>query len=163
MKKFFITIICILILFVYQITKTNGASLKPVSTNFVVIKNRKVFLDVADNREKITQGLMGVDNIEENQGMVFLFKKPDYKTFWMKNMKISLDIVFISNEKVVKMYKEVPVCEKNPCPLYGSKYKIDSVIEFKKGFCEKYNVKIGDKITFSQDIKRKKAGLKENY
>ncbi|OGI00014.1 MAG: hypothetical protein A2039_02275 [Candidatus Melainabacteria bacterium GWA2_34_9] len=162
MKKIVITIICILILFVYQITKTNGESLKPVSTDFVVIKNQKVFLDVADNREKITRGLMGVDNIAENQGMVFLFKKHDYKTFWMKNMKIPLDIVFISNEKIAKIYKEVPVCEKDPCTLYGSKYKIDSVIEFKKGFCEKYNVKVGDKIKFSQDIKRKKAGLKEN-
>jgi len=162
MKKIVITIICILILFVYQITKTNGESLKPVSTDFVVIKNQKVFLDVADNREKITRGLMGVDNIAENQGMVFLFKKHDYKTFWMKNMKIPLDIVFISNEKIAKIYNEVPVCEKYPCPLYESKYKIDSVIEFKKGFCEKYNVKVGDKIKFSQDIKRKKAGLKEN-
>jgi len=162
MKKFFIIIICILILFVYQMTKTNGASLKPVSTDFVVINNQKVFLDVADTREKVTQGLMGIDSIAENQGMVFLFKKSDYKTFWMKNMKIPLDIVFISNEKIAKIYNEVPICEKYPCPLYESKYKIDSVIEFKNGFCEKYNVKIGDKITFSRNIKLKKAGLKEN-
>jgi len=161
MKKIVVTIICILMLFVYQIAKTNGASLKPDNFDFVIIKNQKVFLNVADTREKKRQGLMGVDNISENEGMVFLFKKSDYKTFWMKNMKISLDIVFISNEKIVKIYKEVPVCEKDPCPLYDSKYKINSVIEFKKGFCEKYNIKTGDKIKLSQEIKNKQSQLKE--
>ena len=105
---------------------------------------------------------MYIDKIADDQGMIFLFEKPDYKYFWMKNMKIPLDIVFLSNDKIVTIYKEVPVCEKDPCHLYASKYKIDTVLEFQKGFCEKYNVKIGDKIKLSQDIKLLKAGLKDN-
>ena len=163
MKKVAITIICILMLFVYQITKSNGESLKTSNSDFVFIKNQKIFLNVADSPEKLMKGLMYIDNISENQGMVFLFKKPDYKKFWMKNMKIPLDILFIYKDKIVKIDKEVPICEKDKCPLYESKYKIDSVLELKAGFCDKYNIKTGDEIKYSQDIKTKWISLKENY
>lgn len=161
MKKVVITIICVLMLFVYQISKGNGETLKISDNDFVFINNQKVFMNVADTFEKKAQGLMNIDKIAENQGMIFLFKKPDFKKFWMKNMKIPLDIVFIYNEKIVKIYKEVPVCEKYPCPLYDSEYKIDTVIEFKDGFCDKYNVKAGDKVKFSNDIKIKQSRVKE--
>jgi uncharacterized protein len=162
MKKYALIIICILILFVCQVKLSSGEDLKTNTSDFGFVQNQKIFLNVADTPEKKIQGLMYIDKISEDQGMVFLFKNTDYKTFWMKNMKIPLDIVFISNDKIAKIYKEVPVCEKDPCPIYGSKYKVDTVLELKNGFCDKYNAKTGDKIKFSQSIKTKKAELKEN-
>jgi len=162
MKKITLTLICILILFICQIKISDGETLKTNNSDFVFIKDKKIFLNIADTEEKKIKGLMYIDSISDNQGMVFIFKTPDYRTFWMKNMKIPLDIVFISNNKIATIYKEVPVCGKDPCQLYSSRHKIDSVIEFKNGFCDKNNIKIGDKIKFSENIKIKKAGLKEN-
>ena len=162
MKKITAIIITILVLFVCQLNICCANELKLNNYDFGIINNQKIFLNVADTTEKKIQGLMYINKITENQGMIFLFKNPDYKYFWMKNMKISLDIVFLYNDKIVTIYKEVPVCEKDPCPLYASKYKIDTVLEFQKGFCEKFNLKIGDKIKLSKDIKLIKSGLKDN-
>ena len=148
-------------LFVYQMMKSNGESLKTSDLDFAFIKNQKIFVEVADTQEKRAQGLMYVDNIAENQGMIFLFEKPKVRVFWMKNMKIPLDILFINKDIIAKIYKEVPVCENDPCPLYSSKFISDTVIELKKGFCDKYNVKVGDKIKFSNDIKTKQDRVKQ--
>ncbi|MEI8389944.1 MAG: DUF192 domain-containing protein [bacterium] len=162
MKKIATITISILMLLVCQLKISSANELKLNKYDFGIINNQKFFLNVADTPEKKIQGLMYIDKIAEDQGMIFLFKNPDYKNFWMKNMKISLDIVFLYNDKIVTIYKEVPVCEKDPCPLYVSKYKIDTVLEFQKGFCEKFNIKIGDKIKLSKDIKLIKSGLKDN-
>jgi len=77
-------------------------------------------------------------------------------------MKIPLDMLFNYHDKIAKIYKEVPVCEKDPCLVYSSIYKVDSVLELKAGFCDKYNIKEGDSLEFSQNIKNKIINLPEN-
>lgn len=164
MKKFlptFLILILSAILFLVDGQKSLGISLNTNKIDHVTLKNKKIILSVADTEKKIEQGLMFVDKITENEGMIFLFKVPDYKIFWMKNMKIPLDILFIYNNKIVKIYKEVPECKNYPCETYESKYKVDSVLELKSGFCKKFNVKAGDKVKFSRDINIKQAKLKE--
>ncbi len=147
--------------FALQITKINSKTLETNNNNFVLINNEKFFLNIADTQEKKIRGLMLIDDIPEDKGMVFLFSNPEYKAFWMKNMKIPLDILFIYKNKVVKIYKEVPVCKEDFCPTYESEHKIDSVVELKGGICNKYGIKIGDKIKFSAGIKAKWAKLPE--
>ncbi len=154
------TMIFVLIIFTVCLQSSRGESFTVNDSDYATIKNKKVFLNSADTEEKKLNGLMYIDNLPENHGMVFLFEKLDYRTFWMKNMKIPLDILFIKNDKIVKIYKEVPVCRYEPCEFYKSKYKIDSVIELKSGFCAKYNIKTGDKIKFSKSIQIKKNNLK---
>lgn len=148
MNKFILIIICTLI-FILQIQTIAAKKLLPDKNSFAVIKNQKVFLSVADTEEELIQGLMYVDGLKENEGMLFLFGMPDYRAFWMKNMKIPLDILFLYENKLVTIYKNIPACKKMPCPIYKSTQKSDTVLELKAGFCEKYNVKIGDPIKFT--------------
>lgn len=151
--KFLIIIICIPALFLYQDAKSFGENFKiNNSSDFVIIKNQKIFVDVAYKPQQLMKGLMFIDELPENNGMIFLFSNVGYKNFWMKNMKISLDMLFIYKDKIVNIYKGVPVCKNDPCPIYESKYKINSVLELKTNFCDKYNIKIGDKVKFSRNI-----------
>ncbi|MDD3013525.1 MAG: DUF192 domain-containing protein [Candidatus Gastranaerophilales bacterium] len=119
---------------------------------YAVINNKKISLDIADTPSSREQGLMYVDNIDDNEGMLFVFDKHDFVSFWMKNMKISLDMVFISGEKVVNIYNNVPACKISPCEIYPSKYKVDYVLEVNAGFCKKYQIKNNQTIKLSPEL-----------
>jgi uncharacterized membrane protein (UPF0127 family) len=121
---------------------------------YVVVNDKKVNLEIADTEEKREIGLMFRDKIQENQGMIFLFDKPDYVNFWMKNVKIPLDILFISKDKIVTIYNMVPICIQEPCEIYPSKYKIDYVIELQGGFCYKNKVKVGQTVKLSKSLQK---------
>ena len=56
---------------------------------------------VADNDRSRQQGLMFIKELPANQGMLFLFERPELASFWMKNTYLSLDIVFIAPGGVV--------------------------------------------------------------
>ena len=48
-----------------------------------------------DDWEK-ANGLMGVDDLGDNEGMIFVYDEPQEEiSFWMKDTPIDLDIVFI--------------------------------------------------------------------
>ena len=144
-KHLKILILGIALLFVFHIVNAKNDK----DTNFAVIADKKVSLTVANTLETRSRGLMFVDNLPETEGMLFVFPDIDYRTFWMKNMKIPLDILFLRNNKIITIYENVPPCVDDPCPYYESKEKSDKVIELKSGFCEKYGVKPGRSISFT--------------
>ena len=60
-------------------------------------------VSIAQTEEEKEQGLMGVETLPEDQGMLFDYTG-DPKTeisFWMKDTLIPLDIVFINNQGIV--------------------------------------------------------------
>jgi len=123
--------------------------------NFVIVGGQKITLKVADTKEKKLKGLMFEKKLGENEGMVFLFKNQDYRTFWMKNMQIPIDMVFINNGKVDTIYDSAPACKQTPCKLYPSQDKVNAVLELQAGFCKKYNVKKGSVVFFSEQVIQK--------
>jgi len=145
-KHLYPLIILIISAFIY------GASVENSEYKaYTFINGKKVNLFVADTPELRQKGLMHRDKLDENSGMVFIFEKKEPVAFWMKNVKFPLDLVFISNNKIVKINKNVPICTSENCPIYPCYIPVDTVIEFNAGFCEKHNIQPGQYIT----IKRK--------
>ena len=61
-------------------------------------------IEIADNDTKRAQGLMYRDSLASDQGMLFIFPKEEMQSFWMKNTRISLDIIYINSEgKIVSI------------------------------------------------------------
>ncbi|MFZ2507741.1 MAG: DUF192 domain-containing protein, partial [Steroidobacteraceae bacterium] len=56
---------------------------------------------IADNDQSRERGLMFVKALPADHGMLFLFERPRFTAFWMKNTYLSLDIVFIDANGVV--------------------------------------------------------------
>lgn len=115
----------------------------------VKIGETQINVDVADTSEERSKGLSGVNKLGENEGMLFVFDKKDTTpSFWMKEMLISLDIIWINDGKVVKIDKSVP----NPSAgasdeslkLYYPGSPIDYVVEVNAGFSDKFGLKVGD-------------------
>ena len=55
-------------------------------------------MDLADTPEKRFQGLSGREILEEGTGMLFVFQEERQHTFWMKDMRFPLDMIWITAE-----------------------------------------------------------------
>ncbi|MFA6088915.1 MAG: DUF192 domain-containing protein [Candidatus Woesearchaeota archaeon] len=100
---------------------------------------------VADTSQKRNQGLMFVDKIPGNTGMLFVFDTEGAHSFWMKNVKIPLDIIWLSNQKQILYFQTaVPCVDSSNCTSY--RYSGDSkyAIEVVGGFASENNLKVGD-------------------
>ena len=73
-----------------------------------ILKNdaSKIDLDIeiADTDFDIQTGLMYRSSMEKLQGMLFVFDEVKKHKFWMKNTLIPLDVIWLSQEKVVLDY-----------------------------------------------------------
>lgn len=53
---------------------------------------------IAADQPSRERGLMFVREMPADWGMLFLFERPQYAAFWMKNTYLSLDLVFIRDD-----------------------------------------------------------------
>lgn len=81
---------------------------KGTETKFIKINEAEFLVQIADEPHEHQRGLSGRDSLGENEGMLFVFEKPDFHSFWMKDMKFSIDIVWIDeNLKVIGVEPEL--------------------------------------------------------
>lgn len=106
-------------------------------------------LEVTETPEQQALGLMFRDRLPDNRGMLFSFDPPRPVGFWMKNVRISLDMIFLRNGEVRHIAANVPPCNKpDPeCPAYGPPEVIDRVIELRGGRAKELGLEVGDLIT----------------
>lgn len=67
----------------------------------VTIGQQHYHLEVAATEDERETGLMDRDKIGEHDGMLFLFREPGTRRFWMKNTRIPLDVIFLDKENRV--------------------------------------------------------------
>lgn len=73
---------------------------------------------VANTPELRQQGLMGVTDLGDLDGMLFIFDDDVSTGFWMKNTVIPLDIAFFrADGGLVDLLRMTP-CEADPCSIY---------------------------------------------
>ena len=75
----------------------------------IKIHNKEYKVKEATSSEEKAKGLQGVNNLPEDEGMLFYFDPPQDVQFWMKDVSIPLDIVFIDDdEEVIKVQEGIP-------------------------------------------------------
>jgi len=107
----------------------------------------QIDIEVANTDEERTQGLMHRRNMQELEGMLYIFERSEPRSFWMENTYISLDIFFVDEKnRIVNVQSNttpmsrVPIVSNTP-----AKY----VVEVLAGFARKYKLRVGDTIEFS--------------
>ena len=109
----------------------------------VFINGARIEVEIADSLSEKARGLSGMEGLGQNEGMFFVFDEPGYYSFWMKDMKFPIDIIWIANDK------KIIDITKNASPgSYPSVFKPASsaryVLELNAGFADKHEIKIGD-------------------
>jgi uncharacterized protein len=110
--------------------------------------------EIADTPQKRAIGLMYRDHLEKNRGMLFFFNEPQAWSFWMKNTKIPLDLIWVDNKKrVTHIERNVPICTKtdDSCPQYRpNSDDATYVLELAGGTVDQYKIEKGTKLQFGQ-------------
>ena len=103
-----------------------------------------LIVQIADTTYKIEKGLMFVESLPENAGMLFVFPEKRFGGFWMKNTFIPLSIAFIDSDgKILKMMDMEP-CFVDPCPFYDPQLAYQYAIEVNQGWFKKNQIEVGD-------------------
>ena len=99
------------------------------------------------------QGLMFRDQLRAGTGMLFMFKRDEVQSFWMKNTRIALDMIWIdAAQKIVGIRENVPPCTADPCPSFAPDPAVPSryVLEVAGGVARAHGLKVGDQLRFEQ-------------
>ncbi len=115
----------------------------PISAQLIV-NDETIDLEVAKTPEQQQIGLMYRSQIADDRGMLFPFTEPILASFWMKNVDMSIDIIFVNDGVVDSIASSVPPCREEPCPIYRSQGFINQVIELRAGRAKELNIKKGD-------------------
>ncbi|MDJ0579277.1 DUF192 domain-containing protein [Crocosphaera sp.] len=122
----------------------NGQQLPIEAT--VTIKETLIELEVAKTTEEQQIGLMYRQSLDKNKGMIFVFEELRPLRFWMKNVNISLDMIFLIDGRVKAVLSNVPPCTVDPCPTYGPESLANQVIELRGGRAKELGIEAGDQL-----------------
>ena len=119
--------------------------LLPISVN-TILGDRAIGLEVAKTPQEQATGLMFRTELPDDRGMFFPIEPARNVRFWMKNVLIELDMVFLREGVVQAIIPNVPPCLSETCPNYGPDVPVDGVIELRGGRAAQLGLKVGDRI-----------------
>ena len=122
---------------------------------YIRLGDRRLELEVARTPQQQAMGLMYREELPDDRGMVFPFNPPRPVSFWMKNVRINLDMIFLFEGDVVGLAEDVPPCETvaSRCPTYGpgDRVLVDAVIELRGGRAAELGIEVGDRLEVVRD------------
>lgn len=75
----------------------------------VEVNDKKYNVKVAKSQEERIKGLQNKKELQKDEGMLFIFDKPQQVSMWMKDTLIPLDIIFINDDlEVIEVYEGKP-------------------------------------------------------
>jgi len=115
----------------------------------VCFQNHCFDVELAIKTEEKKKGLMFKEHLDMDKGMLFVYEDEKERSFWMKNVLIPLDIIWI-NEKneVVFISENAQPCEESFCQGINPGKNAKYVLEINAGLSKNIGLMIGDKIDF---------------
>lgn len=105
---------------------------------------RVLAVEVMRTPEQITQGLSGRDRMDPAQGMLFLLPSKQQPSFWMKDMRFALDLIWLDNGKIVEVTPNVPPPApgtlESELPKYAPSVPVTAVLEVPAGTVAQYGL-----------------------
>ncbi|MFA6514213.1 MAG: DUF192 domain-containing protein [Patescibacteria group bacterium] len=136
-------VIFLILLFTVK-NQSNTENLKKMAE--VNISGQTLKVEVVSSAADMYQGLSGRKNLCSNCGMLFAFSDLEPRSFVMRNMLIPLDIVFVSDDVIVQIYKNLAPEGANTKNIYESIVPANYVLEINAGKTDELNLKVGDKL-----------------
>ena len=112
-----------------------------------VFESVSVTLEVAKTDAQRQKGLGGHAPLGETEGMLFVFDRPAFHSFWMKGMLFPLDLLWIENGVVVHIERDAPHHPPETpdlrLPIYAPTAMASYVLEVNAGFSARYGIEVG--------------------
>lgn len=118
----------------------------------VTIRDLVVEARVASKASERKKGLSGQENLPLGGGLLFVFENSGLYSFWMKDMKFAIDIIWIDeNKKVVYIVQNAPPepsRDEDELTLYRPEGVAKYVLEINAGLTQRHGIVIGDVVGF---------------
>jgi uncharacterized membrane protein (UPF0127 family) len=101
-------------------------------------------VEIADDAIERSRGLMGVTELPEGDGMVFVWNTLEDASFWMKDTLIPLSIAFVGDDDRIHTILEMEPCETEPCRTYEAREPYRMAIEANAGWFDANGIEVGD-------------------
>jgi uncharacterized membrane protein (UPF0127 family) len=111
-------------------------------------------VEVALTDEKKAQGLSDRIPLAPRAGMLFVYSEERKRTFWMKDMRFPLDMIWIAADCTVgDITENAPVPDpdqsERDLPRFSPKIPVVHVLEVNGGTSQRHGIAIGDPVVFS--------------
>jgi len=123
--------------------KTEDLGIKPEVE--IKVGTVSISAEVVETSSELERGLSGKPFLAENAGMYFDLGNRKISSFWMKDMKFPIDIIWIDGGEIVGIVENAPVPTET-IPRFTSPKPVTHVLEVSAGFSDEHNLKIGDKV-----------------
>ncbi len=132
---------------------TKPVSLENYNTRLVILPDGyQVRCEVMTHPTDMMRGMMFRDSLAEDRGMLFIHASMGPYSYWMHQVKIPLDILWLDeNRIVVEISADTPPCtteKASECPNYGGSVNSIYVVELAAGSAAKHNIKVGTLLRF---------------
>ncbi len=100
---------------------------------------------------EIARGMMFRDSLAEDRGMLFYHGEPGRYSYWMYQVKVPLDIIWLDpGKRVVEVVHQAQPCPgpAEKCPAYGGGFEAQYVLELRAGVAKANGVQPGTQIMF---------------
>lgn len=115
----------------------------------VCFKNHCFSVKLALTPEEKSKGLMYRGSLDKNKGMLFIYDKEGEYSFWMKNVLIPLDIIWLDKaKKVVYIAENCQPCLEPSCPSIKPEKAAKYVLEINGGLASEMGLSVGDELKF---------------
>lgn len=134
--RFFIPVILVVCLTLFNCSSS-------METAILHVNEHEIIVELAITQEEQALGLMHRNELDENKGMLFIYKKDKAMNFWMKNTLIPLDIAYIDSNGIIReIYQMKPLSRKT----ISSKRPLRYALEMNEGYFEAHGIGVGDKV-----------------
>lgn len=130
---------------------TKQENCRDFSQGLVQVGGQEITVAVAKDGLEQARGLAGCTKIPVNAGMYFPYEGKQTPTFWMKGMRIPIDIIWIADNEVVGILEFVPPPTTKldeELPRYRPSRPITAVLEINAGATKKFGITEGDSVRF---------------
>ncbi|HKI98623.1 MAG TPA: DUF192 domain-containing protein [bacterium] len=122
----------------------------------VIVHGHAIRVDVADTEAKQTLGLGGRRHLAPDRGMLFPYADHGRRAFWMKDMFIPIDMIWLDNDTVVHIEHDVPPpapgTDDSALPIYQPETPANFVLELAAGRSRSLGLRVGDQVAFRFDV-----------
>jgi len=142
----------LLLLFVAGCEK-KAQSLDDFQTTPLTLPGGQVIrVEVATKQADMMRGMMFRESLAPDHGMLFLHGSPGLYQYWMYQVRIPLDILWLDMQrKVVEIAPDTPPCPSQSakeCPSIGGHKMAIYVLELPAGAAARFGVRVGDTVKF---------------